>query len=73
MGWGVLFDVEEEPFEVFALGVIDAYGMIRGLPQLLQDAHRSARLYRCCEYCQAKIFGRNSLRTTIRKKETAGG
>ena len=42
----VLFHVEDEAFEVLAFGVVDVYGVILGLMQLVEDAHGASHL-RC--------------------------
>lgn len=39
-----LFNVEDEAFEVFALGVVDVDGVVGGLGELVEDAHLAARL-----------------------------
>ena len=42
----VLFHVENEAFEVLAFGVVDVYGVILGLMQLVEDAHGASHLRR---------------------------
>ena len=42
----VLFHVEDEAFEVLAFGVVDVYGVILGLMQLVEDAHGASHLRR---------------------------
>lgn len=39
-----LFHVEDEAFEVLAFGVVDVYGVILGLMQLVEDAHGASHL-----------------------------
>ena len=35
----LLFNVENEAFEVFAFGMVDIDGVINGLSELVQDTH----------------------------------
>ena len=44
-----LLNVEDEALELLALGVVDVYGMIGGLCELVQDAHLAAALSGCTE------------------------
>ena len=38
-GSPILFNVENEAFEVFAFGMVDIDGVVNGLSELVQDAH----------------------------------
>lgn len=43
-----------ETFEIFSFGVVDIYGMICRLCELMKYAYLAARTGRCSEYCVAE-------------------
>ncbi len=57
----MLFDREDEAFEVFAFGVIDVDGMVGRLCELMEYAHLASRLCGRSEDGQAELFARNGL------------
>lgn len=57
----LLFNVENEAFEVFAFGMVDVDGVVNGLSELVQDAHLTPRGRRCGEDRQAEFFLRYRL------------
>ena len=53
---GESFHLQDQAFEVFALGVVDADGMVGWLGELVQDAHAAARLGCGAEHGQAELL-----------------
>ena len=45
----LLFNVENEAFEILSLGMVDIDGVIDGLCQLVEDTHTSSRAGCCGE------------------------
>ena len=60
---GVLFNIKNQSFQVFALGMIDVDGMVGGLMKLMEYAHTSSTLSGSCEDSHAELVLRHRLRT----------
>ena len=50
-----LFYIEYQTFKVFALRMIDAYGMVGGLGELMQYAHATPRHGCCGKHCRTEV------------------
>ena len=57
----LLFNVENEAFEVFTFGMVDIDGVVNGLSELVQDTHLTPGCRRCGEDRQAEFFLRYRL------------
>lgn len=60
----VLLDVEDEALEIFAFGMINVYGVIGRLMELMEDSHPAARLRGSGEYGLTEVIFRHNLRAT---------
>ena len=59
-----LLDVEDEPLEIFAFGMINVYWVIGRLMELMEDSHPTPRLRGSSKDGLAEVILRHNLRAT---------